>query len=178
MWEENEMNEFRNDNDIVYIIQQITKICGDSPGKKVLQKMVFLMIQKGINLPYEYGLHFYGPYSATLDRETDFLCADGIINIEHSEYTHRLKINSEVEVSPSTLSTKQIEEVKSLIQHFADMSPSDLELLTTAIYAYNHLEDKSENSVKNGVVKIKGSKYSPNEIINIFNHFSYFKKAI
>ena len=50
-------------NNVAYIIKRINEEWGKKPGKKILQKMVFLIEEKGIDLGYEYGLHFYGPYN-------------------------------------------------------------------------------------------------------------------
>lgn len=166
------MNEVRNN--AAYIIKQIYEIRGEKPGKKTLQKLIFLIEQKGINLEYEYGLHFYGPYSGTLDSTTAFLNADGIVKFDYSRNSHLMSINEEFDVSSENLSVEQENEINTLIDHFKEMSPSDLELLTTAIYAYNNLEDKTEESIINGVKKIKGSKYTTNQITNSLSNFAYF----
>lgn len=65
-------------NNAAYIIKRINDIWGEKPGKKTLQKMVSLIEQKGVNLGYDYGLHFYGPYSGSLDATTTSLGADGV----------------------------------------------------------------------------------------------------
>ena len=44
-----------------HIVKRINDIWGKKPGKKTLQKLVYLIQQKGINLNYDYGIHFYGP---------------------------------------------------------------------------------------------------------------------
>ena len=161
-----------------YIIKRINEIWGDAPGKKTLQKIVFLIEQKGINLDYEYGLHFYGPYSGSLDAETAALSADGIVAFDYSGYSHRMRVNDGFDVSPAGLLPSQISGIDEIIARFKGWSPSELELLTTAIYAYNNLADKSENSVIQGVLKIKGEKYTPAQIKNALHLFPYFNKPV
>jgi uncharacterized protein YwgA len=161
-----------------YIIKRINAIQNNKPGKKALQKLVFLIEQKGIPLKYEYGLHFYGPYSGRLDAATAFLSADGIVKFDYSGYSHKMSIDEKYNVEPQSLSKQHVAVIDDLIEHFNGWSASDLELLTTAIYAYNNLEDKSMQSTINGVKKIKGSKYSTDEITRIFSEFSYFGKPI
>lgn len=56
-------------------------------------------------------------------------------------------------VKPNGLSDQQISEIDNIIRHFKGNSASELELLTTAIYAYDHLDDKSLDSVIKGVQK-------------------------
>ena len=48
------------------------------------------------------------------------------------------------------------ETADSVIEEFSKDSPSELELIATALHVYIQTKDK----VKNGVLKIKGSKYS------------------
>ena len=43
--------------------KKITEING-APCKKTLQKIVFLIEAKHVNIGCDYGIHFYGPYSA------------------------------------------------------------------------------------------------------------------
>ncbi len=167
----------RINNNAAYIIKRINEIWGESPGKKILQKIVFLIEEKGIDLNYEYGLHFYGPYSSALDAATTFLSADGIINFDFKGYSHRMRINDKFEVWPDGLTSKQKSEIDDIITRFKGKSPSELELLTTAIYAYNNLEDKTEQSVINGVLKIKGSKYNTEQIKKSLDNFNLFNKS-
>ncbi|MCK9217199.1 MAG: hypothetical protein M0P77_04675 [Firmicutes bacterium] len=166
-------------NNVAYVINCINEISGKRPGKKVLQKIVFLIQEKGVDLNFEYGLHFYGPYSGGLDGETTFLNADGIIKLDCSGYSHLMSINDEVfYIESNNLTDKQKETICGLIYHFKDRTPAELELLTTALYAYNHLQNKTEDSIISGVQKIKGSKYSINQIRESLKEFSYFNKTL
>lgn len=166
-------------NNAAYIIKKINDLWGEKPGKKTLQKMVFLIEQKGVDLGYEYGLHFYGPYSGALDATTTFLSADGVIEFDYSGYSHLMSINeTHFTVKHDGLSSEQQKTVDELIKNFKGQSPSELELLTTAIYAYDHLEDKSKENIIKGVQKIKGSKYSKEQIQLSLEKFSYFNKPI
>lgn len=170
--------ESRISNNAAYIIKRINEISGEKPGKKALQKLVFLIEKKGINLGYDYGLHFYGPYSAHLDATTRFLCADGVIEFDYSGYSHLMSIDEEnFTVESEGLSEEQLEDIDELIERFQKLCPSELELLTTAIYAYDNLEDKSEKSIIRGVQKIKGSKYSSEQIQRSLENFDYFNKS-
>ena len=164
-------------NNAAYIIKRINDIWGEKPGKKALQKMVFLIEKKGIELGFDYGLHFYGPYSSLLDAATTFLSADGVIEFDYSGYSHLMSIDeNNFSVLPNGLSGKQINEIDNVIEHFKGNSASELELLTTAIYAYDHLDDKSMESVIKGVQKIKGSKYAEGHIRSSLENFTYFNR--
>lgn len=160
-----------------YVIKRINELWGKKPGKKALHKMIFLIQQKGVNLGYNYGIHFYGPYSAALDTSAMSLGADGIIEFDYSGHSHLMSINErDFTILPKELSREQQKIIDQLIQRFSHESPSDLELLTTAMYAYDHLEDKSRESVIAGVQKIKGAKYSVEQIQRSLERFAYFNK--
>lgn len=83
-------------NNAAYIIKRINDVWGEKPGKKTLQKIVFLIEQKGVNLGY----------------------------------------------------------------------------------AYDHLENRSTESVISGVQKIKGSKYSEEHIRRSLENLNYFNKPL
>lgn len=137
-------------NNIAYIISEITSITGHPPVKKALQKTVFLLEQKGIDLGFKYTLHFYGPYCAELDHETLKLNSDGVITINYSQYGHKLKLNSEFgQPIESDLPANQVSMAKEVIERYKALSPSDLELLTTAIYAYEYTNAKMRCHVIN-----------------------------
>lgn len=62
------------------------------PGKKMVQKLMYLIERKGINLGLNYSIHFYGPYSVTLDDTLHSLEAQGIININVDHLTHKITL--------------------------------------------------------------------------------------
>ena len=70
-----------NNSAIVNIIDRITEING-APCKKTLQKIVFLIEAKHVRLGCDYGIHFYGPYSADLDFAVRELCDEGVLKID------------------------------------------------------------------------------------------------
>jgi uncharacterized protein YwgA len=174
------MSKVNISNNAAYVIKKINEIWDENPCKKTLQKIVYLIEEKGVNLGYEYGLHFYGPYSSQLDAVTTFLSADGVIDFDYSSgYSHIMSINdADFIVKSDSLSDSQEDVIDDLIRHFYGQTPSELELLTTAVYAYNHLDDKSPDNIIKGVQKIKGLKYSREQIQHAIKDFSYLNKKM
>lgn len=146
-----------NNEAIIDIIGKLTREKG-APCKKTLQKIVFLIEAKKINLGCDYGIHFYGPYSYDLDFTVRELCAEGILNIEYTAQEHVISVLSE-----DNISTYDNPLVDQIIEEFGKDSPSELELLATALYVY--LKVKDVDKIRSGVVKIKGNKY-PDQRIN------------
>ena len=62
----------------------------------------------------------------------------------------------------TVLNGYNIQTVNQVIDEFGKETPSDLELLATALYVY--LQVKDANKVKDGVIKIKGTKYTERKI--------------
>lgn len=144
---------------IVSIVKGITEK-KEPPCKKTLQKIVYLIECKGIDLGCDFTIHFYGPYSADLDYAIRELSDDGILKIQYSETEHRINT-----VDTTVYCDNKNEVFNSVIEEFAKYTPNELELITTALYVY--LNSKNDISqIKYGVKKIKGSKFSEERIEN------------
>nr|WP_290463028.1 type II toxin-antitoxin system antitoxin SocA domain-containing protein [Acutalibacter muris] len=166
-------------NNVAYIVDQIYTITGNSPVKKALQKTIYLLEQKGVDLGFKYILHFYGPYCAELDQETAELNAEGIIHFDYGRFGHRMTVNKECEESiMSDLSDSDQNTIHEVIERYRDKTPSDLELLTTAIYAYKHTNSETVDEIVYNVKEIKGQKYNDREIRWALNEFPYFNIAL
>lgn len=166
-------------NNVAYIINEISSITGHPPVKKALQKTVFLLETKGVELGFDYILHFYGPYCAELDHETAKLSADGVVNFDYSKYGHKMTVSSEyLPELETSLSRDSLRLVREVIVRYKEETASDLELLTTAIYAYKHTNAKTQEDVAEKVKTIKGEKYSGQEIQWALSEFPYFGIAL
>lgn len=158
-----------NNAAIVSIINKLTEK-NRPPCKKTLQKIVFLIEEKGVDLGFDYGIHFYGPYSADLDYTVRELSDDGILNIKYTSAEHIISVHNDSEYLPY-----ENDIVNSVIEEFSKDSPNELELLATALYVYRLTHNIS--NVKNGVIKIKGMKYSDQRIdkaISRLSNVGYF----
>lgn len=145
-----------NNAAIVNVINEITKING-APCKKTLQKIIYLIQAKHVDLGCDYGIHFYGPYSSDLDFAVRELCDEGTLKIEYTPLEHKICVKDNANIPQFFDNT-----VNEIINEFAKEKASELELLATALYVY--LSDKDIEKVKLGVVKIKGGKYNDKRI--------------
>ena len=154
-----------NFNAIVSIIDKITKING-APCKKALQKIVFLIEAKNVSLGCDYGIHFYGPYSADLDFAVRKLYDEGILSIDYTPLDHRISVVDSSMVNDYTDGT-----VDQIIESFAQETPGELELIATALYVFLSTNDKSK--IIAGVKKLKGAKYSDSRIDSAITKLIY-----
>lgn len=86
-----------------------------------------------------------------------------------------MTVSSEAVTSVETnLSEDAIQLMRQVITRYKTKTPSDLELLTTAIYAYEHTDAKTQEDIVEKVKTIKGEKYNDREIQWALSEFSYF----
>jgi len=162
-------------NNAAFVAKQTMLSLSHSPVKKTLHKMIYLIQKAGIDLGYDYHLYFYGPYSEDLDDDIVALQFRDGVEMEITDYGHRLSIDSEVSVSLCENECKYEGKIIEIIKHYTaeKWKPKSLELLATAVYAHEHGVGKDAQSIIAGVKKIKGDKYKDSEIENILSEFEF-----
>ena len=146
------------------LVHEIEQISNQSPGKKKLQKIVYLLQEKGFDFHCDYKIHFYGPYSRDLEFYVQKLIWEGALDIVITPSAHLIKTTGQTEDSLETGAGSDPMGFKEAVQLFAKDTPSDLELLTTTLYAARYLKEKNEKNIIEAVIKIKGSKYDRQNI--------------
>ncbi|HVJ50598.1 Panacea domain-containing protein [Desulfitobacterium sp.] len=145
------------------------------PGKKTLQKLVYLIQEKGANLGYQYCIHYYGPYSSVLDYSLQSLERLGIIKLKRQGMGSLIIPNSMQDIlteeeDVSKLSEMDMEIIKYVLEKFAHRSPKELELITTTDFVAKDIFRKkgyvNKMEIINGVIHIKDTKFSQLEIEN------------
>lgn len=153
------------------IIEKISQY--KHPGKKKLQKIVYLIQRQGIDLGFKYGIHYYGPYSSELDYATHSLAMQGAIEIIPDGMTQRIHMTQFAETlmaesQDQLLNDQQIEAINRIIEKFANLSAFELEVLTTTDFVtadlYRSGEKYDDSAVLAGVKNIKGDKFSVEQI--------------
>jgi uncharacterized protein YwgA len=158
----------RSKYNIFHILRNL-KQKGISPGKKQFQKIIYLVENVGyVKLGYSYIIHYYGPYSAALDDTLAELEGECLFHYEYQGLSHLICADDLCDIAKPDLNDKEIDMIEKIIETFKDKSPSELELLTTSHFIRSKLKNANdeENRVIEGVKKIKGSKYSDEEIRN------------
>lgn len=139
----------------------ISQICDRiEPGKKMLQKLMYLIDRQGVNLELNYSIHFFGPYSAKLNEMIHTLESYEKLTIDTSGVTHIIhKGNIPIVGQPSEGEQGKINFV---LEHFSNKSAFELEAITTIDYVANKMLNGStdEAEIISKVKKIKGSKFS------------------
>lgn len=71
-----------------YIILELLNKADRISGRKKLQKTLHLLQLHGINVPFAYEYHFYGPYSSQLQAEVNHLVEQGLLLEENIGETY------------------------------------------------------------------------------------------
>lgn len=145
---------------VLQIIAGLTREAG-APCKKKLQKIVYLIEERNVDLGYDYKIHFYGPYSEDLDYTICELKAEQAIRITYNNNGHILQCSD----NGKRKYAETEEEIENVLTMFGSKTALQLELITTALFAQRHIEDKGDRGIINAVKKIKGSKFSEEKIM-------------
>lgn len=155
---------------LIPIIRKITQV--QKPGKKTLQKLVYLIERKGIKLGFAYSIHYYGPYSSELDYAIHRLEMQGALTIIPEGMTHQISMTEDPDLireeEVAALSGEELQKIEAVITKFAAKTAYDLEAITTTDYVAQQLKANGglwdQDSLVEGVRKIKGEKFSQEKI--------------
>lgn len=153
----------------------ISQICDMiQPGKKMLQKLMYLIDRQGVNLELNYSIHFFGPYSAKLNEMIQVLENYDKLTIDTSGVTHIIHNGNFPIVGQ--LNKEEQEKINFVLEHFSNRSAFDLEAITTIDYVANKLLKGStdEAEIISKVKKIKGSKFSDEHLAESFQTLQQF----
>ncbi len=135
-----------------------------TPGKKMLQKLLYLIERKGVELNLNYSMHFFGPYSAKLDGALHLLESFDAISIDTCGSTHTINVTGEIDDVELLGSEKEL--VLNVLAEFRGKSALELEAITTVDYVANNLlhQGANEEAIISRVIQIKGNKFSHEEL--------------
>lgn len=157
------------------VIEKVNEV--NAPGKIALQKLVYLVQRRGVDLRLAYQIHLYGPYSSALDYLLQGYERQGIIAIEHSGSSSFVKPRQHLwdRVKEQDLNGElqtTLTRIERSVTKYAGKSPRYLELFTTIDYVALDMSKKdsvpSKMDVFRVVKKLKGNKFEDEEIHNVF----------
>ncbi len=154
-------------NKLVPIIGKISAY--QDPGKKTLQKLVYLIERKGVDTGFGFSIHYYGPYSSGLDDALHSLQMQGVIEIQPDGLNHRIHLTGLDETLEGIeLSASEAGIVDDVLTVFGEMTAFDLEAITTTDFVARELCRKNnacnDAAIIEGVKGIKGEKFSDERI--------------
>ena len=170
MKESNIMTSFERNS---IIISQICDMI--EPGKKMLQKLMYLIDRRGVNLELNYSIHFFGPYSAKLNEMIQVLESYDKLTIDTEGIAH-IKHKGKLPIL-GQLNQEEQEKINFVLEHFSNRSAFDLEAITTIDYVANKLLKGStdEAEIISRVRNIKGSKFSDERLAESFQTLQQFQ---
>ncbi|WP_019851309.1 YwgA family protein [Desulfitobacterium sp. PCE1] len=115
-----------------YLLEIFSK--GEIRGRKKLQKIVYLLEHDGMDAPYRYSYHHYGPYSAQLQEEIEFLVQHNFIEEASRNGTYEYRITDEGERFRKQIGQKNVSVNNDLLIKLNAESSQFLEMLSTYIF--------------------------------------------
>lgn len=166
-------------NNLRSYVEALESICENGNlGKKAVQKLMYLIERKGVELDLGYTIHFFGPYSAKLDNILHILESDEIIDINTAGRTHTVSIIDSSKCEGEELSSEDKENVEYVISIFGKKSAFELEGIATLDYVACNLagsDGKSDIDIINGVKRIKGTKFSDAQLFQYLEMLKGYK---
>lgn len=140
------------------IISQICKTT--EPGKKMLQKLMYLIERKGVDLDLNYSIHFFGPYSSKLDDMMHILESYDELSIDTSGSTHIIRLGDNP--ISGRLGDEDQQKVDYVLNHFIEKTAHELEAITTLDYVATVMfkGKGTDQQIIDKVKQIKGTKFS------------------
>lgn len=157
-----------------YYLLEILNSSGMIIGRKKLQKMIHLIEISGVNLPFRYEYHFYGPYSAQLQEEVSFLVNQEFLEEYKENETYIYKITQRGKDFKNKLEESYNVSFKSnveLLNSLNNKSSQFLEIVST--YAF-----LIDSGYKNEDAKSKAIELKPHLKHLIDDAIEYFHQEI
>lgn len=134
-----------------------------------MQKLVYLIEKKGVDLGYDFSIHYYGPYSSALDDSIHAMQLQGIVEIIHDGMNHRICLTDLSDIIENdTFSPADEQIIQSVLEAFGSMTAFELELITTTDFVARELcktlGNCTNDDIIEGVRKIKGDKFTNEKI--------------
>ncbi len=117
------------------VILAIVSTVGKVEGRKRLQKMIHLLQIGGIQIPTEFHIHHYGPFSEEVASTAESMALDGELD-EEIEAVGPYNIYQYLYSAPRA--SEEVEpEVKELIERLNEFSTVELEVASTIAFFEN-----------------------------------------
>ena len=143
---------------------------GQVRGKKKLQKLLyFLQEAERESLGFDFRMHYYGPYSPTLDARVQSLSHTGWVQSALSQDGVSLFSLGELAKSVPEKPEPSDENLDRVLSRFGGLSPYNIELLGTIHFLARGWQRIGEDEVRTLVSHIrawKGSKYTHAQIVD------------
>jgi uncharacterized protein len=143
---------------------------GPVRGRKKLQKLIyFLQEGEGEPLGFDYKMHYYGPYSPTLDSRVQALSHAGLVeSLASADEVSQFSLGRDAAGSLPEGHEPLDEKVDTVVKRFGNLSPYNIELLGTIHFlarGWHAIGENDINTLESHIRAWKGSKYTRAQII-------------
>jgi uncharacterized protein YwgA len=172
-----EISIFKNPAIIGYLIKKMSEVYhGKQIGKTIVQKLIFLLVEKKV-FYFRYSMFHYGPFSSEVAGELDYAGNLDIVDItwKYNEgyFIFPTKNIDHFEYLLTENEKKQIDQV---VKNYGALSAVELSILATSIFLKTHF-NTPEKALPQVVHNIK-PKYTLEFIENIIKNHIHKSKSV
>jgi len=139
-----------------------------STGKTVIQKLIYFIQSRGLDLDYRFTLYTYGPYSPELMEDMDIASENGYINMVYNPaYLGYVISSGERDIEDDLLTKEEINVIEEVMNNYAGYSAKELELRATIQFFHDRLEIPEKDMIPE-IKEIK-PKFSEEDIRSAIN---------
>ncbi len=123
-----------------YLLLNLFNMTGKIDGRKKLQKTVYLLGCAGLDIPFDYEYHYYGPYSSQLQEELYYLVDRGLLEEIYDDSTYSYHITPkglELKTTLEQSGTYHIDIDKDLVDRMMTKNSQFLEMVSTYVFFIN-----------------------------------------
>ncbi len=158
------------------VIAKLVEMSDGIEGKKVMQKLVYFLQERGVPLGFKYQLYFYGPYSHELTYAISDFEAFGILLVQpaaNNATAYRVGPAANIFTNLNKIFLDRFQPIlESVLDTFGKKTSSELELLATIDFIDKSLRGKEEKVNRGRVVELtkkEKAKYSETAINNAYD---------
>lgn len=121
---------------VLEITKQLNRV-GSWTGRTHIQKLMFLLKDKAVaDVPFDFILHYYGPYSREVDQTIQFLLGvDALVaTFPMPGYGAKYSVGSNVGLVRQIDKPEIQSQIDELVRMFGEMGVKDLERLSTTLF--------------------------------------------
>lgn len=163
---------------VAYLIKRYSEGSHLSLGRTILQKLCYFAKASGVPLPFRFEIYHYGPFSQEIFDVTENLLLNRVIDDRSgdpgkSDYVPGQDSENFLSVFDGVI-RKYKTKLDEVVATFADLDPSQMELISTIHYMHSsHREwfkkSPEKESVVSAVLDVKGDKFERQTVEMVYD---------
>lgn len=159
------------------VIAEASKAGRQSVGRTTIQKLMYFLQVSGVPMKYRFDIHHYGPYCDEVTRDTEWLCADEVIedsssNPNYSNYIPGPQFKAIITSHRRALAAV-LPRIRKVVVSLSSLALKELELTATIHYLYRQIRAVKargpwQRTVVDNFMTVKGDRFKREEVLKAY----------